>query len=366
MTLDDGTQELDRLFKQIEESPWRERDQAQRVVSETTGESANEQGYADIRESLYGLSDSGHGLKNGLFDSGPSEDETLTIDVDDNDLPEWDFVEVQGTWSVIWTEDANAPMGYSLVCTQASASASDQFYLEQTIPIDFYRRLVTTVRSSADNANMQLDIAVAFLDEAGSEVGSTQTGAYTGTAETTDRLWREPPALAVEARIRFGVTNIAGTAGQTRTILFISVNEPQVYSVNITGIKSFLSPAISTDYAMPYPSDIIPNGVYKADTDGFVLGISAKTDDTISAGNIVARVENDTAATTPGPTVTLLNGTLAANATASLDGATSFDFAAGDELHLELSADGSYASTGGADYWGTARLFLVVNDEGDW
>ena len=355
-----GQEELDLLFSRIPESPWKKRDRDQQVSGEVQDQDALEFGPQFADESPTG------GLLNGSFDQAPVEDEDATIDASDNTLPGWDFVAVQGTWSVIWTVDSNAPFGFSLVCTQASASASDQFYLEQTIPIRYYNRLVTAVRSSASNANMQLDVVVAFLDEAGAEVGSTKTGAFTATAATTDRLWREPPSLAVEARIRIGVTNVAGTASQTRTILFITIDDPQVYSVLITGVKSFLSPATSTQYAMPFPSDVIPAGVYIAETDGFVLGIGAKTDETISAGNIIARLENDTAATNPGPTVTLLNGTLVANATKSLDGATAFDFAAGDELHLELSADGSYASTGGADYFGSARLYLVVNDEGDW
>ena len=357
-TYDDGTFELDKLFSRISDSPWKKggRSQLNAVASEVEDTEALE----------FGKFGDPVGLTNGSFDAGPVEDETLTIDTDENDLPGWDFVEVQGTWSVIWTVDANAPYGYSLVATQASASASDEFYLEQIIPVAYYRRLVTAVRSSASHANMQLKVAVAFLDEAGSEVGSTQTGTFTGTTETTDRLWREPPALAVEARLRIGVVNVAGTASQTRTILFISVDDPQVYSVEITGLYSYLSPAISTDYAMSYPNDMIPGGVWKAPIEGFVVGIQAKTNDAIAAGTIVTRVENDTQATTPGPEVTLQNGTLAAVATFSLDGATTPHFAQGDELHLELSADGSLSTTGTADYWGSALVMMFVNDHGDW
>lgn len=353
-----GNNEIDKLFSRVEESPFKSRNRRNRVPSEVEDEDAL--GFDSQFDSIPS------GLSNGSFDSAPAEDETLTIDAAENALPWWDFVAVQGTWSVIWTADANAPFGYSLVCTQASASASDQFYLEQTIPVKYYRRLVTAVRSSADNANMQLDIAVAFLDEAGSEVGSTQTGAFTGTAAATDRLWREPPALAVEARIRVGVTNVAGTASQTRTILFISADDPHLTSVEITGVYSYLSPATSTDYPMSYPSDLIPAGVWKAPRPGFVVAIQAKTNDAISAGTIITRVENDTAATTPGPSVTLQNGTLAAAATSSLDGATAAHFSTGDELHLELSADGSLSTTGLADYWGSAVVQLHVNDEGDW
>ncbi len=356
-----GLNELDNLFQRVTASPWKKRSRDYGVSSEVQDTEAVEMSSPEFADQR-----SDGALVNGSFESGPADEEDDTIDAAENELTGWTFVAVAGTWSVIWTVDANGPQAYSLVCTQASASSSDQFYLEQTIPIRYYRRLVTSVRSSASNANMQLDVVVAFLDEDGDEVGSTKTAAFTGTTEATDRLWREPPILAVEARLRIGVTNVAGTADQTRTILFISVDDPQVYSVQITGVKSFLSPSASTQYAMPYPSDIIPAGVYKADTDGFVLGIFAKTDDSISAGTIVARVENDTAATNPGPTATLQSGTLAATGRASLDGAKAFDFAADDELHLELSADGSLSATGGADYWGSARLFLVVNDQGDW
>jgi len=353
---DGGSEELDKLFNRVSESPWKTRDRDNQVSDEVQDSEGVE--FERGGESLE--------LRNGSFSSGPSEDDTLTIDALENALPDWDFVAVQGTWSVVWTVDANGPFGYSLVATQSSSSASDQFYLEQTIPAAYYRRLVTTVRSSASNANMQLDIVVEFLDEDGDAVGSTRTGAYTATAATTDRLWREPPALAIEARIRIGVTNIAGTADQTRTILFISADDPQMYSVQITGVYSYLSPAASTDYAMSYPNDMIPAGVWKADTEGFVIGIQAKTNDAISAGTIITRVENDTQTTTPGPDATLQNGTLAAVATTSLDGATTPHFAASDELHLELSGDGSLSTTGTADYWGSARLLLYVNDEGDW
>jgi len=354
---DDGSNELDTLFSRVTESPWKNRDKDNSVPSEV-----------EDLESLGFSPQFGDptGLTNASFDSGPADDDTLTIDASENGLPYWDFVAVQGTWSVIWTVDASAPFGYSLVATQTSAAASDEFYLEQTIPAAYYRRLVTSVRSAASNANMRLKVAVAFLDEAGAEVGSTQTGTFTATAATTDRLWREPPALAVEARIRVGVLNAAGTTGQTRTIRFISVDDPTVYTAEITGLYSYLSPAISTNYSMSYPNDMIPAGIWKAPIEGFVIGIQAKTNDAIAGGNIITRVANDTQATTPGPEVTLLSGTLAARATLSLDGATTPGFAAGDELHLELSGDGSVSTTGSADYWGSALVLMFVNDEGDW
>jgi hypothetical protein len=358
MTLDDGTKELDRLFTRIDKSPWRDRvaNKMPNEASSTTGES-----WVDL------VQEGGNptGLINGYLDQGPP-DEDVEIDDEDNDLTGWDYVEVVGTWEVNWAVDATAPYGYAVTATQASASASDEFYLEQQVPIAQYRRLVTSVMHSSDNVNMGLKIAVAFLDEANAVIGSELSTTKSITTKQLSRFWREPPALATEVRIRVGVVNAAGTTGQTASIQMITLEEPTVYSVMFPGVYSFLSPAVSTDYALPYPSDIIPNGVFKADTEGFVLGISAKTDDTIAAGVLTARVENDTQATTPGPTAALSNGTLAASATASLDGVSAYHFAADDELHIELSGDGSVSTTGGADYFGTARLLLVVNDEGSW
>jgi len=367
MTREDGTKELDRLFTRIGESPWRNRDR-NTVPTELGGggsaSAAEEMGYSDILESIEGASG---GLINGDLLSGPPEEDAV-VDASENDLPNWTYVEAQGSWQVTWAADANAPWGYGLTATQASASASDEFYLEQEVDVAAYRRLVTSVLHSSDNANMGLKIAVAFLDEAGDVVGSELSDTFSITTQQLSRFWREPPALAVTARIRVGVVNAAGSTGQTANILFITLEEPTVYSVNIPGVYSFLSPAASTDYALPYPSDVIPNGVYKADTPGFVLGMSIKTDDTIAAGTLTARIENDTQATTPGATAALSSGTTANQGTFSLDGLSSADyhFAAGDELHIELSGDGSVSTTGSADYFGSARLLLVVNDEGDW
>lgn len=361
---DDGTKELDTLFSRVERSPWRERTAINNVPSDETG-------YQDVVEELYesmqevASSGSINGLINGYFESGPPDD-TVDIDDEDNPLPSWDFVEAQGAWEVSWGTDANAPSGYALDWTQASANANDEAYLEQTIPVASYRRFITTVRHSADNANMGLKVAVAFLDDERAVIGSELSNTWSITTEQTSRFWREPPAGAFYVRVRVGFVNAAGTTGQTGTILFITSEEPTVYSVNITGIKSYVSPSAGTDYAMPYPSDIIPGGVYKAPLQGFVVAASAKTSDTISAGNAVVRVENDTQATTPGPDITLNSGTSAASGLSSLDGKSSYDFDADDELHLELSADGSFSSTGGGDWYASAQLLLVVHDTGDW
>jgi hypothetical protein len=360
VTLDDGTKELDRLFSRVEQSPWRERSGAFRVPNEGT-DFADPIGLPD----MYQQSPSLNGFLNGGLESGPPDEDSI-IDDEDNDLPDWDYVEVAGTWQVNWAADANAPFGYSLSFTQAAASASDEVYFEQIIPIAQYRRFVTTVMHSADNSNMGMKVAVQFLDETEATVGSELTNTWSITTQQVSRFWREPPALAVYARVRIGVVNAAGTTGQTATILFITSEEPTTYSVQITGVYSFLSPAISTDYAMPFPSDLIPNGVYVAPLRGFVLATSIKTDDTISAGTITAQAENDTQATNPGPTVALSSAASVGQTVQSLDGLASYHFDPGDELHLELSCDGSVASTGSADYYGTLTLLLVVNDEGDW
>lgn len=362
MTLEDGNRELDRLFDRVNRGPFRQgSDRIQGVFNELDPALADQMGFPDIVE---GGSKVG-GLVNGTLDSGPP-DETIIIDDDENDLPGWTYVEVAGTWQVTWAADANAPFAYSLGATQSSASASDEFYLEQTIPVAQYRRFVTSVLHSSTHTNMGMKIAVTFLDIAGAAVGSELSTTKSITTQQLSRFWREPPALAVDARIRVGVVNAAGTTGQTATILFITVEEPTTYSVTIPGVYSYLTPATSTRYNMPYPSDVIPNGVYKADTEGFVLGVGVKTDDTIAAGTIACRVENDTQATTPGPSAALSSGTTAATDRQSLDGVSSYHFSADDEIHLELSADGSLSTTGGADYYGHARLLLVVNDEGDW
>jgi hypothetical protein len=365
MTREDGTKELDRLFSRISESPWRNRDR-NTVPTQLGGGGgstvAEQMGYSNIYDAM---ESGGGGLVNGDFSSGPPED-AADIDATENDLPGWTFVEVQGTWQVSWDESAGGISGYRITATQGSAAASDEFYFEQIIPSPTYRRLVTTAIHSADNSNMGFKIAVAFLDDEGNVIGSELSNTWSVTSEQTSRFWREPPEDAFEVRIRVGYVNAAGTAGQLGRFTLISIEEPTVYSVNIPGVKSTFSPAASTDYALPYPSDVIPNGVYKADTPGFVLGVSVKTDDTIAAGTLTARVENDTQATTPGATAALSSGVTAASGTFSLDGVADYHFAAGDELHLELSGDGSVSTTGSADYYGSARLLLVVNDEGDW
>jgi hypothetical protein len=358
-THDDGTKELDKYFTRLDQSPWRERNKKHEVEDESTAIAAALG--IDTRDEPQRPDDT----INGDWGGGPSDD-TAIIDDDDNGLPGWTYVEVQGTWSVTWDADAAGPAGYAINATQSAASASDEFYLEQTFPATYYQRFITTARHAADNVNMGFKIAVAFLDEAGSVLGSELSNTWSTTTIQTSRFWREPPDLAYEVRVRVGFVNAAGTTGQTGTIYFVTTEAPTTYDVEFPGVYSYLSPAASTDYAMPYPSDIIPNGVFKPDTEGFVMGVGIKTDDTISAGTIACRVANDTQATTPGPSATLSNGTSAVTARQSLDGAASYDFAADDELHLELAADGSLVSTGGSDYYGHARLLLVVNDHGDW
>lgn len=375
--LPDGTQELDRLFAQVERRKVFEASSipgggvaagagSGGVPSQMSPTMADQVDFASVYTDP--ASSPSSGLQNGTFiEPPPGEDDGDTvIDDEDNDLPYWDLVTVQGTWTATYSADTDGPDGHAIEFSQAAGETNDEMYFEQTIPIDYYRRLVTTVRTKSTSANMDLKIEVAFLDTSGIVVASSASNTYTNTSIATFRFWREPPALATQARIRFGCVNANGVDAQTRSILFISVEEPTTYSVDIPFVYSFLDPAISTEYTWSHPSDIIPGGVYRPDTQGFVLGIRATTNDTISAGSGAVRCNDTTQATTPGPEVALSSGVLTGTNTASLDGRYSYDFEVGDALSMSLVTDGSYASTGGADYYGSIRLLLVVNDEGDW
>lgn len=362
-SLDDGTLELDRLFAEVARHPFRDLS-PHSVPGEIPSSLADALDFGSLH--ISGGGSTGNRLVNGTFISGPGEDEDAVIDDEDNNLPEWEYVEVAGNWQVTWIDYANAPDDKALQFTQSSGSVSDEVYFEQTVPIDYYRRFVTTVKSVATDAGMNLKIAVRFLDTTGTAVGAEVSGTFTGTALAVDRFWREPPNLAVYARVRFGCVNSTGVDNETRTVLFITTEEPTVYSVNIPYVYSFLSPAINTEYILSHPSDIIPNGIYLPDTQGFVIGLSAKTSDTIAAGTVTFSPHNDTQAIYPDPSAVLSAGVTAATARTSLDGVSTYDFDVSDALSLRAETNGSYASTGGADYYGSIRLLLVVNDEGDW
>lgn len=353
--------EIDRMFRQVERSPYR-LPAPGGIINEMGQELWDKIGLPKLLGGMGGIIE----MLNPDFETGPPFT-TDPISGTTNPLPDWDYHSDAGSWSTTWGANAEGYAGYAVTFTSAAGSTGDTAYLEQETTIFKYRPLVIRVGHSGTDANMRLRITVTWLDATGAALGSPITAYYTTTTDTISALWRIPPDLAFTARVQVG-TSAAGNfaSPQSRSIWFISKEQPYVYSVNIPGVLSYASPAVSTQYAMPYPSDIVPGGVYKADTRGFVLGISVKTSDTISAGTGTVRVENDTAATNPGPTVALDSGSAAGQATADLDGRYSYDFAPGDELHLELSTDGDYASTGDADYVASARLLLVVNDEADW
>ena len=377
MTLEDGVKELTRLFQEANRSPFGTATDPNVVSGEAAAGSGGASMGDIITQSFINtydavtniISGSMGGIQNGGFWSGP-EDPDAAIDEDDNPLEGWTLVDAQGDGcDVTWGADAASPSGYSLAFAMTDGSTDDETYLEQDVPItNYFRWFITTLYHITDDTNLQCKLAVQFLDEAGSAVGSEMTGTFSSLTAQLDRLFRIPPSpLAVTARVRFGVVATAGFSGtQTANVMFITAQEPQMLSVNIPGVLSYTSPSASTDYDMPYPSDLTPHGVYKTDSRGFVLGVSAKTSDTISAGTATVQVENDTQATTPGPSVDLSSGTTEDVAIQSLDGKTSYDFAAEDELHLELSADGSFSSTGEADYIASCRLLLVISDTGDW
>jgi hypothetical protein len=370
MTLDDGTKELDRLFGKLERSPFKGNDT--NIVSGESSVASEEimQAVIATQESIVNTI-AGGDLYNGGFWIGP-DDPASAIDEDDNPLDGWELVDAQGTGcAVTWGANANSPSGYSLSFAMTDGSMSDETYFEQEMSLlNAYRWLVTTIYHYTDNVNLQTKVAVQFLDAAGSTVGSELSGTWSSLSAQVDRLFRTPPsALAVTARVRFGVVAAAGFSGtQTVDVLFISALHPQAYTINISGTFSVASPAAGTVYTMFYPTDVVTTvaAMYRTDLPGFVLGLTAKTSDTISAGTGTVRVKNDTQATNPGPTVALSSGTLEASSTDDIDGASSYDFAAGDRLHLELSADGSYASTGEADYVGSARLLLLIHDSSNW
>lgn len=357
-----GVGEIERLFQQLERHPSRLPSPGT-VVNEVSQQLIEELALPELWGAV------AQGLVNGDFINGtftqgpPAGADPLSAS---NKIEGWEYTESSGTWVTTHGTEANAPDGYGVQFDIVTGSGTEEAYIEQTIAIDRYRPLVCTMYHEGDNANTPLKIAVQFLDADLSTTGSELTATYTSTSAQADRFWRIPPAGARYARVRVGAVTVAAPTNEERTILFITNEQPFVYSVNMSGVFSYASPAASTDYPMPYPSDVIPGGVLKADTRGFVLGISGKTDDTISAGTATLQVENDTQATTPGPSVALSSGTEEDSDTASLDGRSTYDFVVDDELHLELSADGDYASTGVADYHGTARLLYVVHDETDW
>jgi hypothetical protein len=368
-TLEDGTLELDRLFNQVE----RRKMFADKSRDAITGEVGD-----DISDTIINVYQdaiaataavvSGGGLLNGTFVNAPPDEDgsATTIDALENELPSWTLAVVAGSWTVTWQSDANGPDAASVKFAQTTGNASDEAYLEQTIPIAFYRRLVTTIKSSAGNSGMGAKVAVQFLLTDGTTVGSELSATFTGTSLAVNRFWREPPLLATQARIRFGCVNSSGVDNESRTFVFISAEEPTTYSVQIPFVYSFLSPAINSQYTLSYPSDVIPNGVYKSDTQGFVVGIFIKTSATVAGGTATARAENNTQATNPGPTAVLSTGVSAISNTYSLDGASTYHFEVDDELDLEIATNGSYSATAGSDYYGGLRLLLVVNDEGDW
>jgi hypothetical protein len=370
MTLDDGTKTLDSLFGTLERSPFRGKDTNLVAGEDNNVDEAVMQAVIATREAIQ-ASGSDNDFANGGFWEGP-DDPDSPISEDDNPLSSWELVDLQGVGCVVtWGALAASPSEYGLTFTMTDGSASDETYFEQEVPIaNAYRWLVATLYHVTDNVNLQAKVALQFLDAAGLDVGSEMSGTWSSLSAQIDRLFRTPPSpLAVSVRVRFGVVATAGFTGtQTVEVMFISGLHPQVYSVEIPGLWSYATPSGSTVYTLFYPTDIISSAaaMFKPDLPGFVLGISAKTDDTISAGTGTVRMKNDTQVTNPGPTVALSTGVTEAIATQYVDGASSYDFEAGDGLHLELSTDGSYASTGEADYVGSARLLLVIHDSNDW
>jgi hypothetical protein len=343
MTLDDGTKTLDSLFGTLERSPFRGKDTNLVAGEDNNVDEAVMQAVIATREAIQ-ASGSDNDFANGGFWEGP-DDPDSPISEDDNPLSSWELVDLQGVGCVVtWGALAASPSEYGLTFTMTDGSASDETYFEQEVPIaNAYRWLVATLYHVTDNVNLQAKVALQFLDAAGLDVGSEMSGTWSSLSAQIDRLFRTP-------------------------VMFISGLHPQVYSVEIPGLWSYATPSGSTVYTLFYPTDIISSAaaMFKPDLPGFVLGISAKTDDTISAGTGTVRMKNDTQVTNPGPTVALSTGVTEAIATQYVDGASSYDFEAGDGLHLELSTDGSYASTGEADYVGSARLLLVIHDSNDW
>lgn len=196
------------------------------------------------------------GLYNSDMGNGPSGGDGSTLSAT-NALPYWTGPTlVTGTPTVVWASDAGSPSGYSVKATMPG-TASEEFYLEQIVPIGADRGGFggvaprATFYAGALNTNeIQGRIAIQFLkaDQAtptGTEVTLTKSLAAAGGAtvvvpnSTFVATLASAPTDAAYVRLRVGAKRLANP-GASDTIYLSNTRLDPIALVYLLGDGSGL------------------------------------------------------------------------------------------------------------------------------
>lgn len=379
--------DIDRYFGMLQRSPFRDTspsdvfNQSPSVPMETIGPAQ------DINLPMFQGFGLAGGVPNGNLAEGPPDGDDSTIDNVDNRLPGWTLDDSNGPNLHATWDEASGSVNF---WAGENVQIGEEIYILTLVPVTDVGRILRPIAKyvlSPDTLGTPFTRVVLecqFANISGTLMGSPLTSFYDddglGGSRWIDQ-WRMP-AWDAEAYIRvaigLAITAVPDDDGAGWPLIAGAVGNvwstsPAVSDVTLTGIEDALDPSASS--ATLFPTMLgISTGIarYTPSQPGFVMAYYAKTSSTISAGTGTLMVRN----VTQGVDIDVFSGLQHFDSSNSriwgvrllnkeAAGVPAYDFAAGDELNIKLSTNGSWASTSG-DWFTVVRLLEAFGDPLSW
>lgn len=348
--------DVETMFKMVERKPY-----SGSVIGEDTTVPLGLANVAqDLRDPMYLQFKQAGGVPNGNFYEGPPDGTGSVIDNVSNRLPGWVIDTANSSSNIEWQWD---PYRIIAVST-ASATAGEVSYIYTEVPITQVGRIIRPRSSLFFSTSSLITLTFDFRDADGDVVsGSSLTsemasGDYSDTVGTIEQ-WRTPTwGTEVYARLTLGVETSGSGASDLTSFSDAWIETPVMYDITIPMYRNSFDPSASTNYSVG-PANTSTGHFYTATAPGFVMGFSGSTDSTISAGKLqvfprhftdsanIDILGDDVSGTYFDSTHSQVWAERLLNVAQDTDSGKllPYDFEAGDQLRMQVEANGSWAST---------------------
>ncbi len=308
------------------------------------------------------------GLVNGDFAAGPKfPDQPIS---DDNRLPGWSYVVVQGgSMTARWITDASSLTGYAVEFSAPTASADDEVYLEQIIPITPRARVfapeMVIGAATGSSGSILVDLSLQPLAYDGTTTGTEVTAAAANSAAAgAKQAVVGIPSDARFLRIRLGYRATGSVTDMARPVYEVWAGSPQItYTTLVASAVSLPATGTQTLNLVSANSSGTPVSAaerFVMPANGWIASVSVAASTTMTGTSIEFSVLRVLAGSDTGPVVTLDTGEQFGYATAFYDTSTNA-LSQADRLAIQASIPSGTLTSTTADVVVIATVAYVLS-----